>query len=94
MSLSDPSAQKDTTEFALPTKIRFAKQRTKQNAKPSTKTIVMRLTETFKSPMLKMFAMIKMSQYATNIGNVKIQIFRWKTATIKFGLIIKLRVST
>ena len=76
MSLSDPSAQKDTTEFALPTKIRFAKQRTKQNAKPSTRTIVMRLTETFKSPMLKMFATIKMSQYATNIGNVKIQIFR------------------
>merc|ERR1711963_575800 len=50
---TDPSAQKDTTEFALPTKIRFAKQRTKQNAKPSTRTIVMRLTETFKSPMLK-----------------------------------------
>ena len=85
MSLSDLNAQKDTTEFALPTKRISAKKPTKQNAIQSTRTTVSKLTEMLKSPTLKMFALIKMLQSATNIGNVKIQTYLSQIVTIKFG---------
>ena len=85
MSLSDLNAQKDTTEFALPTKRISAKQPTKQNAIPSTRTTVSKLTETLKSPTLKMFALIKTLQSATNIGNVKIQTYLSQIVMTKFG---------
>ena len=85
MSLSDLNAQKDTTEFALPTKRISAKQPTKQNAIQSTRTTVSKLTETLKSPTLKMFALIKTLQSATNIGNVKIQTYLLQIVMTKFG---------
>ena len=85
MSLSDLNAQKDTTEFALPTKRISAKKPMKQNAIQSTRTTVLKLTEMLKSPMLKMFALIKTLQSATNIGNVKIQTYLSQIVTIKFG---------
>ena len=85
MSLSDLNAQKDTTEFALPTKRISAKKPMKQNAIQSTRTTVSKLTEMLKSPTLKMFALIKMLQSATNIGNVKIQTYLSQIVTIKFG---------
>jgi hypothetical protein len=85
MSLSDLNAQKDTTEFALPTKRISAKKPMKQNAIQSTRTTVSKLTEMLKSPTLKMFALIKTLQSATNIGNVKIQTYLSQIVTIKFG---------
>ena len=85
MSLSDLNAQKDTTEFALPTKRISAKQPTKQNAIQSTRTTVSKLTETLKSPTLKMFVLIKTLQSATNIGNVKIQTYLSQIVMTKFG---------
>ena len=85
MSLSDLNAQKDTTEFALPTKRISAKQPTKQNAIQSTRTTVSKLTEMLKNLTLKMFVLIKTLQSATNIGNVKIQTYLSQIAMTKFG---------
>ena len=85
MSLSDLNAQKDTTEFALPTKRISAKKPMKQNAIQSTRTTVSKLTEMLKSPTLKMFALIKTLQSATNIGNVKIQTYLSQIVMTKFG---------
>ena len=85
MSLSDLNAQKDTTEFALPTKRISAKQPSKQNVIPSTRTTVSKLSETLNSHTLKMFALIKTLQSATNIGNVKIQTYLSQIAMTKFG---------
>ena len=85
MSLSDLNAQKDTTEFALPTRRISAKQPTKQNAIQSTRTTVSKLTEMLKNPTLKMFVLIKTLQSATNIGNVKIQTYLSQIVMTKFG---------
>ena len=85
MSLSDLNAQKDTTEFALPTRRISAKQPTKQNAIQSTRTTVSKLTEMLKNLTLKMFVLIKTLQSATNIGNVKIQTYLSLIAMTKFG---------
>ena len=85
MSLSDLNAQKDTTEFALPTRKTSAKQPTKQNAIQSTRTTVSKLTEMLKNLTLKMFVLIKTLQSATNIGNVKIQTYLLQIVMTKFG---------
>ena len=85
MSLSDLNAQKDTTEFALPTRRISAKQPMKQNAIQSTRTTVSKLTEMLKNLTLKMFVLIETLQSATNIGNVKIQTYLSQIVMTKFG---------
>jgi len=57
--------------------------------KPSTETIVIKHKEMSKSPMKKMFALIKMFQSATNIGSVTIQIHPCQVVTTKSGLTIR-----
>ena len=87
--ISETNVHKNTIMFAHLTLRMSARRCTIMFAKQSTETIVIKPKEMSKSPMKKMFALIKMFQSAINIGSVTIQIHPCQIVTTKSGLTIR-----
>ena len=80
---------KKSRQFAIPGRKMSATHYTKNNAKPSTRITVMRLTRMSRSPTQKMYALTKVKDVAPNIGNVLILVSLSLIVMTKFGLKIQ-----